>query len=109
MPLKPKMQTGKDFAGMQFRVQVSPLDCTGCGNCEQVCPAKGKALVMKPQASQEVQNGNWNFTMSLPEVRPDSLMTIKNTQACKPLFEFSGACAGCGRDSVCETCYPTVR
>ena len=91
-----KKATGKDFAGMQFRVQVSPLDCTGCGNCVQVCPAKGKALVMKPQATQEVQNGNWNFAMTLPEVRPENLMSIKNTQACKPLFEFSGACAGCG-------------
>ena len=91
-----KNATGKEFAGMKFRVQVSPLDCTGCGNCEQVCPAKGKALVMKPQESQEIQNANWAYAMSLPEVRPDKLLSIKNTQACKPLFEFSGACAGCG-------------
>ena len=81
---------------MQFRVQVSPLDCTGCGNCEQVCPAKGKALVMKPLESQDIQNANWKYAMTLPEVRPENLMSIKNTQACKPLFEFSGACAGCG-------------
>ena len=91
-----KNATGKEFAGMQFRIQVSPLDCTGCGNCEQVCPAKGKALVMKPLDTQDIQNANWNFSTTLPEVRPDNLLTIKNTQACKPLFEFSGACAGCG-------------
>ncbi len=91
-----KNASGKEFAGMQFRIQVSPLDCTGCGNCAQVCPAKGKALFMKPQDTQEIQNANWKFASTLPEVRPDSLLTIKNTQACKPLFEFSGACAGCG-------------
>ena len=91
-----KKATGKDFAGMQFRIQVSPLDCTGCGNCEQVCPAKGKALFMKPLETQEIQNANWEFATTLPEVRPEKLSSIKNTQACKPLFEFSGACAGCG-------------
>lgn len=91
-----KNATGKEFAGMQFRIQVSPLDCTGCGNCEQVCPAKGKALFMKPQETQDVQNANWKYAMTLPEMRPESLLSIKNTQACKPLFEFSGACAGCG-------------
>ncbi len=91
-----KKATGKDFAGMQFRIQVSPLDCTGCGNCEQVCPAKGKALFMKPLETQDIQNANWKFATSLPEVRPEGLGSIKNTQACKPLFEFSGACAGCG-------------
>ncbi len=91
-----KNATGKDFAGMQFRIQVSPLDCTGCGNCEQVCPAKGKALFMKPLETQDIQNANWKFATSLPEVRPEGLGSIKNTQACKPLFEFSGACAGCG-------------
>jgi len=91
-----KKATGKEFAGMQFRMQVSPLDCTGCGNCAQVCPAKNKALVMKPLDSQLNQEPNWEFAMTVPQMRPDSLLSIKNTQACKPLFEFSGACAGCG-------------
>ncbi len=91
-----KNATGKEFAGMQFRIQVSPLDCTGCGNCVDVCPAKGKALEMKPLESQSVQEANWEFAMTVPQVRPDAITSIKTSQALKPLFEFSGACAGCG-------------
>jgi pyruvate-ferredoxin/flavodoxin oxidoreductase len=91
-----KNATGKELAGMQFRIQVSPLDCTGCGNCVDVCPAKGKALEMKPLESQSVQEANWEFAMTVPQVRPDAITSIKTSQALKPLFEFSGACAGCG-------------
>ena len=92
-----KPATGKEFAGMQYRMQVSPLDCTGCGNCVQVCPAKEKALVMKPLASQMEQEKNWEFAMTVPEVQGiENVATVKNSQALKPLFEFSGACAGCG-------------
>ncbi len=91
-----KNATGKEFTGMQFRIQVSPLDCTGCGNCVDVCPAKGKALEMKPLESQSVQEANWEFAMTVPQVRPDAITSIKTSQALKPLFEFSGACAGCG-------------
>ncbi len=87
---------GKD--GYQYRIQVSPLDCTGCGNCAQVCPAKEKALIMKPFAEQEKeQAANWEFAMSLPE--PDIEIKkhlVPESQYLKPLFEFSGACAGCG-------------
>ena len=92
-----KPATGKEFAGMQYRMQVSPLDCTGCGNCVQVCPAKEKALVMKPLASQMEQEKNWEFAMTVPEVQGiENVAPVKNSQALKPLFEFSGACAGCG-------------
>ena len=91
-----KKATGKEFDGLQFRVQVSPLDCTGCGNCVDVCPAKGKALEMKPLETQSVQEANWEFATTVPEVRPEVINSIKASQALKPLFEFSGACAGCG-------------
>lgn len=56
-----KPAIGKELAGYQFRIQVSPLDCTGCGNCADVCPAKTKALVMKPLESQEVEMSRWEY------------------------------------------------
>ncbi|NLO84728.1 MAG: pyruvate:ferredoxin (flavodoxin) oxidoreductase [Clostridiales bacterium] len=94
---KTKKATGKEFAGMQYRMQVSPLDCTGCGNCVQICPSKKTALEMKPLASQAIEEENWNFAMTVPEVQGiQNIATVKNSQALKPLFEFSGACAGCG-------------
>ena len=93
-----KPATGKELAGYKFRMQLSPLDCTGCGNCVDVCPAKTKALEMKPlSAESSVQEANWEFAMKLPE--PDIAFnknTVKGSQFMKPLFEFSGACAGCG-------------
>ncbi|MDR2506226.1 MAG: pyruvate:ferredoxin (flavodoxin) oxidoreductase [Oscillospiraceae bacterium] len=92
-----KSATGKEFAGTQFRVQVSPLDCTGCANCAQVCPAKQKALVMKPLDTQKKEEALWDFTTKLPELDlAVNKTTVKGSQALKPLFEFSGACAGCG-------------
>ena len=93
-----KKATGKEFAGMQYRMQVSPLDCTGCGNCVEVCPAKVKALSMEPLASQMAEQANWDFAMTVPEVadKITNKASVKNSQALKPLFEFSGACAGCG-------------
>ena len=93
-----KNATGKEFAGMQYRMQVSPLDCTGCGNCVEVCPAKVKALSMEPLASQLAEQANWDFAMTVPEVadKITNKASVKNSQALKPLFEFSGACAGCG-------------
>ncbi len=92
-----KKATGKEFDGMQYRLQVSPLDCTGCGNCVQVCPAKEKALEMKPLATQAAEEKNWEFAMTVPEVGClENVTSVKNSQALKPLFEFSGACAGCG-------------
>ncbi len=89
---------GKGLEGLKFKIQVSPLDCTGCGNCVQVCPAKEKALVMKPLESQMPESENWNYMASSVTYK-DTLMaknTVKGSQFCQPLFEFSGACAGCG-------------
>ncbi len=85
----------KDFA---FRMQISPLDCQGCGVCVNICPAKEKALVMRDFESQkEAQAQNWEYAQTLPE-RDDLLpaTNVKNSQFKKPLLEFSGACAGCG-------------
>ncbi|MDP3012345.1 MAG: pyruvate:ferredoxin (flavodoxin) oxidoreductase, partial [Candidatus Hydromicrobium sp.] len=88
---------GKGLEQFAYRVQVSTLDCTGCGNCANICPAKNKALVMKPLDSQEAQIKNWDFASKIP-VKEDVMPadTVKGSQFKKPLFEFSGACAGCG-------------
>ncbi|MFC1867907.1 pyruvate:ferredoxin (flavodoxin) oxidoreductase [Thermodesulfobacteriota bacterium] len=91
---------GKEFKGkdLRYRIQVSPLDCTGCGNCAQVCMSKEKALVMKPLNSQkEVQVPNHIFSTELPcldDIMPAT--SIIGSQFRQPLFEFSGACPGCG-------------
>lgn len=93
-----KAAIGKGLEGLQYKIQVSPLDCTGCGNCAEVCPAKQKALIMKPLDTQvEDQQANWSFVSELP-VKSDKmpLNTVKGSQFAQPLFEFSGACAGCG-------------
>ena len=82
----------------KFRIQVSPLDCTGCNNCVDVCPAKEKALIMKPLESQQEQIKNWDYitkNIGYKEV-VDKTKSVKNLQFAQPLFEFSGACAGCG-------------
>ncbi len=82
----------------KFRIQVSPLDCTGCNNCVDVCPAKEKALVMQPLDSQMGQAANWDYitkNIGYKEV-VDKTKSVKNLQFAQPLFEFSGACAGCG-------------
>ncbi|NLC32239.1 MAG: pyruvate:ferredoxin (flavodoxin) oxidoreductase [Clostridiales bacterium] len=93
-----KKALGKEFAGHGFRIQVSPLDCTGCGNCAEVCPAKEKALIMKPLDSQvAAEKDNANFAFTLPEFKGTvNKNTVKGSQFLKPLFEYSGACAGCG-------------
>jgi len=89
---------GKELKNLRYRIQVSTLDCTGCGNCAQVCPAKKKALVMKPLATQtETQVPNHVFSTQLPilnDLMPSS--SVKGSQFLQPLFEFSGACPGCG-------------
>lgn len=90
---------GKQFAGLQFRIQVAPLDCTGCGNCADVCPSKEKALVMKPLGTQEPEVERWDYfanNVSYKDKLVDKAKTVKNSQFAQPLFEFSGACAGCG-------------
>ncbi len=96
--LKHKNAIGRELTGLQFTMQVSPLDCTGCGNCADVCPAKNKALEMKPLLDVvEQQNANYQFVHQLPEAPATmSPTTVKGSQFRQPLFEFSGACAGCG-------------
>ena len=92
-----KKAIGKGLEGLEYRMQVDPLDCLGCGNCADICPAKEKALVMKPAATQDAEAKNWEFAMSMPV--KDNLMaknSVKGSQFAKPYFEFSGACAGCG-------------
>jgi pyruvate-ferredoxin/flavodoxin oxidoreductase len=93
-----KKAVGKELKEYSFRIQVDTLDCMGCGNCADICPAKKKALVMKPLETQAArQIPLWDYAMELP-VR-DSLVgrfTVKGSQFCQPLLEFSGACSGCG-------------
>lgn len=72
---------GKAFSGRNFRVQVSPLDCTGCENCARTCPAKDKALVMRPAAEMAQEQTNWNFAVSLPETAVGEADTIPLAQA----------------------------
>lgn len=89
---------GKGFEDYRFRIQVSPLDCTGCGNCADVCPVADKALVMK-SAEQEIeaQAGNWEFALTITEKRNRmDIKTLKGSQFATPLLEFNGACPGCG-------------
>ncbi|MBW1738573.1 MAG: 4Fe-4S binding protein, partial [Deltaproteobacteria bacterium] len=84
--------------GLRYRIQISPLDCVGCGSCAEVCPSKKKALIMKPFTSQtKVQIPNHVFSTKLPvldDVMPAT--SVKGSQFRQPLFEFSGACPGCG-------------
>jgi len=89
--------SGKGFDGYKYRIQVSPLDCTGCGNCADICPSKEKALVMKPIASQAKETDIWQHTVKIP-VRGSlaARNTVKGSQFAQPYLEFSGACAGCG-------------
>ena len=83
----------------KFKIQVSVLDCTGCGICAEVCPAKTKALSMKPIGSQFDEVDKWNYMHDKVGYKDDVVpkeKTVKNSQFSQPLFEFSGACAGCG-------------
>ncbi len=96
----------KSMGDFKFRVQVSPLDCTGCGNCADVCPSKEKSLVMKPLESQHAEINRWEFfdgQIGYKETVVDRFKNIKNSQFVQPLFEFSGACAGCGETPYLKT------
>lgn len=95
------MKVPKTMAGMHFRIQVSVLDCVGCGNCADVCPGNknGKALDMVPFTRDEKQIENWNYLIKEVKSKQhlvDTQSNVKNSQFAKTLFEFSGACAGCG-------------
>jgi pyruvate-ferredoxin/flavodoxin oxidoreductase len=96
----------KEMAGMHFRMQVSVMDCTGCGNCADVCPAKEKALVMKPFETQLDEAKNWEYgqkKVTYKDELIDKYANVKNSQFAQPLFEFSGACAGCGETPYIKT------
>jgi pyruvate-ferredoxin/flavodoxin oxidoreductase len=95
---------GREYAGMKYTIQVAPEDCTGCTLCVEVCPARDKqtrirALEMAPQRPlREAERANFDFFLSLPEVdrRTAARGSVKGSQFLQPLFEFSGACSGCG-------------
>ena len=102
-----KLQDGKaTFKAYKFALSVSVLDCTGCGNCADVCPSKEKALIMKPLQSQEAEQANFDYLHShigyKDNVQPKA-QNVKNAQFAQPLFEFSGACAGCGETPYIKT------
>ena len=93
-----KKAVGKALKGYQFHLQVYSEDCMGCGNCADICPSKKKALVMKPLESQTpLQVPFHEFSETIP-IRDDLMdkKSLKGSQFCQPLLEFSGACAGCG-------------
>ncbi len=91
---------GKELAGLKYTLQVAPEDCTGCGVCVQYCPAREKgAISMHPQTPlREAEAKNWSFFLRLPDTSAKFFnpITVKGSQFIRPLFEFSGACSGCG-------------
>lgn len=94
MPLRDGMRPYDQY---KYRIQVSALDCTGCGSCANVCPAKEKALIMEPLEENMEQADNWEVLKELPrKENPMNKNSVKGSQFEEPLFEFSGACAGCG-------------
>lgn len=98
-----KKAIGKGLEEYEYRIQISPMDCTGCGNCADICPAKGKALIMEKIETQlDPQIENWKYAISDVHDKPNLTegKTVKDSQFRRPLIEFSGACAGCG-----ETAY----
>ncbi|MDR0424664.1 MAG: pyruvate:ferredoxin (flavodoxin) oxidoreductase [Clostridiales Family XIII bacterium] len=89
--------TGKGLEGLAYRMQVSPLDCLGCGNCADICPSKEKALAMVPLGEEMGEAANWEYAAKV--AIKDGLVskeTVKGSQFAKPYIEFSGACSGCG-------------
>ncbi|MDE5619803.1 MAG: pyruvate:ferredoxin (flavodoxin) oxidoreductase [Ruminococcus sp.] len=92
--------------GLKFSITVSPLDCTGCGVCENICPAKNKAIVLRPIESQEEQQEVFSYGRTIDEKAEVSVKfkaeTVKGSQFRQPLLEFSGACAGCGETSYAK-------
>jgi pyruvate-ferredoxin/flavodoxin oxidoreductase len=93
-----KKALGKGLGDYGYRIQVAPLDCTGCGNCADVCPAPGKALIMKSAEEQIIeQEENWEYAVALtPKEDLMDRNTLKGSQFIRPLLEFNGACPGCG-------------
>lgn len=88
---------GPGLEGLHYRMQLSALDCMGCGNCADICPAKEKALKMEAYADVVHEAENWDYAVTIPKKDiPVEKKTVKGSQFCQPYFEFSGACAGCG-------------
>ncbi len=99
---------GKGLEGLEYRLQISPLDCTGCGNCADICPGKkgNKALVMTPIAEEVSAGGpNWKYAIENVTIKDGLMdkMSVKGSQFCQPYLEFSGACAGCGETAYIKT------
>ena len=92
-----KEAKGKGFEGLRYRIQVDVLDCQGCGSCVNVCPAKEKALKMVPLDDVLAEQKNWDHCLALSEkANPMNRFSAKGSQYEQPLYEFSGACPGCG-------------
>ena len=97
-----EMKAPAAMKGMNFRIQVSVMDCLGCGNCADVCPGNpklGKALTMVPLEQELAEAPNWEYCVKNVKSKHDLVdikSNVKNSQFAQPLFEFSGACAGCG-------------
>lgn len=90
----------------RFKIQVSLYDCTGCGNCADICPSKEKSLIMKPFETQHDEGERWKYMhekVGYKDSVLDKTKTVKNSQFAQPLFEFSGACAGCGETPYIKT------
>lgn len=101
-----RVKANAAFKEYYFTMQVSPLDCSGCGNCADVCPAKEKALVMKPAETQAAEEANFEYmhnTVGYKDNVQPKTQNVKNSQFTQPLFEFSGACAGCGETPYVKT------
>ncbi len=95
------LETKGKLKPLKYRIQVSVLDCTGCGSCAEICPSPEKSLVMKALDTQRGEIENWdylvnNVTDKTADGTVDKFVSVKNSQFAQPLFEFSGACAGCG-------------
>ncbi len=95
------LETKGKLKPFKYRIQVSVLDCTGCGSCAEICPSPEKSLVMKPLDTQRGEIENWDYLIKnvsdkTADGTVDKFVNVKNSQFAQPLFEFSGACAGCG-------------
>jgi pyruvate-ferredoxin/flavodoxin oxidoreductase len=97
---------GGALKAYKFKIQLSVYDCTGCGNCADICPSKNKALIMKPFETQLAEAERWTYMhekVGYKDTVADKFINVKNSQFSQPLFEFSGACAGCGETPYIKT------